>query len=48
MADFLRQNFVMHTPYTFLSKAAPLTEGAQIVEAFLADKKECRLLQIIR
>jgi GntR family histidine utilization transcriptional repressor len=46
--DYLRQNFVKQTPYAYLSKVAPLTEGEHVVEAILADEEECRLLQITR
>ncbi len=44
--DYLRQNFVKQTPYAYLSRIAPMTEGEHVVEAILADENECRLLQI--
>jgi GntR family histidine utilization transcriptional repressor len=47
-ADYLRQDFTAQTPYAYLSKIAPLTEGEHVVEAILADPEECRLLHIER
>ncbi|GID03330.1 histidine utilization repressor [Pseudomonas sp. 008] len=46
--DYLRQDFVMQTPYAYLSRVAPLTEGEHVVEAILAEEEDCRLLQIKR
>jgi GntR family histidine utilization transcriptional repressor len=46
--DYLRQDFTRITPYAYLSRVAPLTEGEHVVEAILADAEECRLLQIER
>ena len=43
---YLQQDFSQATPYAYLSKAAPLTEGEHVVEAILADPAECKLLQI--
>ncbi|WP_407314391.1 histidine utilization repressor [Pseudomonas sp. nanlin1] len=43
---YLEQDFTLQTPYAYLSKVAPLTEGEHVVEAILADPEECRLLQI--
>lgn len=44
--DYLQQDFTQHTPYAYLSRVAPLTEGEHVVEAILAEAEECRLLQI--
>ena len=44
--DYLKQDFTRQTPYAYLSQVAPLTEGEHVVEAILADPKECKLLQI--
>lgn len=44
--DYLQQDFVVQTPYAYLSRVAPLTEGEHVVEAILAEAEECRLLQI--
>lgn len=46
--DYLKQDFTVLTPYAYLSRVAPLTEGEHVVEAILADAEECRLLQIER
>jgi len=46
--NYLRQDFTLQTPYAYLSKVAPLSEGEHVVEAILADAEECRLLQIER
>ncbi|WP_249678295.1 histidine utilization repressor [Pseudomonas abieticivorans] len=44
--DYLKQDFTQETPYAYLTKVAPLTEGEHVVEAILADAEECKLLQI--
>ncbi|MBC3412666.1 histidine utilization repressor [Pseudomonas sp. SWRI51] len=44
--DYLRQDFTRQTPYEYLSRVAPLTEGEHVVEAILAEPDECHLLQI--
>lgn len=44
--DYLQQDFTRQTPYAYLSRVAPLTEGEHVVEAILADAHECKLLQI--
>ncbi len=44
--DYLKQDFTQETPYAYLSRVAPLTEGEHVVEAILADPSECKLLQI--
>lgn len=46
--DYLKQDFTILTPYAYLSRVAPLTEGEHVVEAVLAEAEECRLLQIER
>ena len=46
--DYLQQDFTQLTPYAYLSRVAPLTEGEHVVEAILAEAEECRLLQIER
>lgn len=45
---YLEQDFTRQTPYAYLSRVAPLTEGEHVVEAILADAQECRWLQIER
>lgn len=44
--DYLKQDFTQLTPYAYLSKVAPLTEGEHVVEAILAAPDECLLLQV--
>ncbi len=44
--EYLKQDFTVQTPYAYLSRVAPLTEGEHVVEAVLAEAEECRLLQI--
>ncbi|MGY6268204.1 histidine utilization repressor [Achromobacter denitrificans] len=46
--DYLKQDFTLSTPYEYLTRVAPLTEGEHIVEAILARPRECQLLQIDR
>lgn len=46
--DYLQQDFTRQTPYAYLSRVAPLTEGEHVVEAILADERACELLQIDR
>jgi GntR family histidine utilization transcriptional repressor len=46
--DYLEQDFTRQTPYEYLSRVAPLTEGEHVVEAVLATPDECALLQIDR
>ncbi|MFB8038705.1 histidine utilization repressor [Streptomyces sp. NPDC056004] len=43
---YLEQDFTLQTPYTFLSKVAPLGRGEHIVEAVLASPEECAILDI--
>ncbi|WP_258231408.1 histidine utilization repressor [Achromobacter pulmonis] len=45
---YLQQDFTQSTPYEYLTRVAPLTEGEHIVEAILARPRECQLLQIER
>lgn len=44
--DYLKQDFTQETPYAYLTRVAPLTEGEHVVEAILAEPSECQLLQI--
>ncbi|EIK96834.1 histidine utilization repressor [Pseudomonas sp. M47T1] len=44
--DYLKQDFTSETPYAYLTRVAPLTEGEHVVEAILAEPSECKLLQI--
>lgn len=44
--EYLAQDFSRQTPYVYLSRMAPLTEGEHVVEAILAEPAECELLQI--
>ncbi|RDK06955.1 histidine utilization repressor [Cupriavidus lacunae] len=46
--DYLAQDFTSETPYQYLSRVAPLTEGEHVVEAVLALPEECELLAIQR
>ncbi|WP_265919234.1 histidine utilization repressor [Cupriavidus nantongensis] len=46
--DYLAQDFSSETPYQYLSRIAPLTEGEHVVEAVLALPEECELLAIER
>ncbi|CAB3920794.1 histidine utilization repressor [Achromobacter deleyi] len=46
--DYLQQDFTQHTPYEYLTRVAPLTEGEHVVEAIVAKPRECQLLQIDR
>lgn len=46
--DYLKQDFTQHTPYEYLTRVAPLSEGEHVVEAILAKPRECQLLQIDR
>jgi GntR family histidine utilization transcriptional repressor len=46
--DYLKQDFTRETPYAYLNRVAPLTEGEHVVEAILADEQACQLLQIER
>lgn len=43
---YLRQDFLQQTPYVYLSRVAPLTEGEHVVEAIQAEPEECTLLDI--
>ncbi len=45
---YLEQDFTRGTPYEYLSRVAPLTQGEHVVEAILARPRECQLLQIER
>lgn len=44
--DYLEQDFSRETPYQYLTRVAPLTEGEHVVEAVLAHPEECGLLDI--
>ncbi|MBD1551863.1 histidine utilization repressor [Pseudomonas typographi] len=44
--DYLQQDFTRETPYVYLNRVAPLTEGEHLVEAILAEPHECQWLQI--
>ncbi|QEZ45798.1 histidine utilization repressor [Cupriavidus oxalaticus] len=44
--DYLEQDFTRETPYQYLTRVAPLTEGEHVVEAVLAHAEECGLLDI--
>lgn len=44
--DYIHQDFTKQTPYVYLMKTAPLTEGEHLVEAILPSARECELLQI--
>ena len=46
--DYLKQDFTQSTPYEYLTRVAPLSEGEHVVEAILAKPRECQLLQIER
>ncbi|QOU04419.1 histidine utilization repressor [Pseudomonas fluorescens] len=46
--NYLKQDFLIQTPYAYLNKVSPLTEGEHIVEAIVGDVEECRLLEIER
>jgi GntR family histidine utilization transcriptional repressor len=46
--DYLKQDFTHSTPYEYLTRVAPLSEGEHVVEAILAKPRECQLLQIER
>ncbi|MDI2113817.1 histidine utilization repressor [Commensalibacter nepenthis] len=44
--EYILQDFTKQTPNKYLNHVAPATEGEHIVEAVLADKQECSLLNI--
>jgi len=44
--DYLEQDFSTETPYVYLNRLAPLTEGEHVVEAVLASYEEQQLLRI--
>ncbi|MFP8965933.1 histidine utilization repressor [Pokkaliibacter sp. CJK22405] len=44
--DYLQQDFSQETPFVYLTRVAPLTEGEHVVEAVLAEAWEQELLQI--
>ncbi|WP_295517095.1 histidine utilization repressor [uncultured Pseudomonas sp.] len=44
--DYLEQDFSTETPYVYLNRLAPLTEGEHVVEAVLASQEEQQLLRI--
>lgn len=44
--DYLEQNFANETPFVYLTRVAPLTEGEHVVEAVLAKPWEQALLAI--
>ncbi|MCX4831836.1 histidine utilization repressor [Streptomyces sp. NBC_01016] len=43
---YLQQDFTLQTPFTFLSKVAPLGRGEHIVEAVLASPEEAAILDV--
>jgi GntR family histidine utilization transcriptional repressor len=43
---YLEQDFTRQTPFTFLSKVAPLGRGEHIVEATVPSPEECALLDV--
>lgn len=44
--DYHRQDFSKHTPYEYLMRVAPMTEGEHLVEAVLPTVTECERLAI--
>ena len=44
--EYGEQDFTQETPYVYLMKAAPMTEGEHLVEAVLPNARECELLDI--
>lgn len=44
--DYLLQTFTQTTPHEYLSSVAPLTEATHEIEAVLANKAICQLLEI--
>lgn len=44
--DYGDQDFTKETPYVYLMKAAPMTEGEHLVEAVMPNERECALLQV--
>jgi len=44
--DYLNQDYTIQTPHAYLMHAAPLTSGEHVVEAVLADARQCRYLAI--
>lgn len=46
--DYLQQDFLRETPFAYLNRVAPLSEGEHVVEAVLPDAAEARLLGINR
>ncbi|PVZ20661.1 MULTISPECIES: histidine utilization repressor [unclassified Pseudomonas] len=43
---YLEQDFTLETPYLYLNRLAPLTEGEHVVEAVLPTREEQQLLDI--
>lgn len=46
--DYLQQDFQHETPFAYLNRMAPLSEGEHVVEAIIPDAAEARLLDIKR
>ncbi|UQZ90257.1 histidine utilization repressor [Deltaproteobacteria bacterium Smac51] len=46
--DYLNMDFMLETPYVYLSRVAPLTEGEHIVEAVLPTAEEAAWLEVGR
>ncbi|ATM85630.1 MULTISPECIES: histidine utilization repressor [Yersinia] len=44
--DYMKQDFNVITPYSYLTQVAPLTEGEHIVEAVIPSSIERQLLQL--
>ena len=46
VANYLDNDFTLHTPHEFLSMAAPLTEAEHIIEATMVDQQLAQKLQL--
>ena len=44
--EYLDQDYTIETPHAYLMRVAPLTSGEHVVEAVLADARQCRYLAI--
>lgn len=44
--EYINQDFTKMTPHEHLSKEAPLTEAAQVIEAVTGNKENCDLLAV--
>ncbi|TDO95974.1 histidine utilization repressor [Marinomonas balearica] len=44
--EYGSQDYTKQTPYVYLMKAAPMTEGEHLVEAVVPTQEECELLKI--